>query len=250
MEERVAGGGLETEDREELLAATGVALGERLEDVKSCHRGERGHDEAAYAVAAGSSRSRRRQNGGHGLRGPGAASRVDARRLTTRLPRRILDLNPGSAVTEASVEHPEARADASRQSRWSVDVPGPARSTVQREQGRPRPADPTPGRRTGVPRSTCVRYLDTGDGLVVWGTGSGSPRDPDWFRNLRAAQVAEVQLRARRLRARPHELIGAERDAMWNDVVLVAAPEVAKFARRAGRTIPVARLEPIGTGPA
>ena len=66
----------------------------------------------------------------------------------------------------------------------------------------------TPGRRTGVPRSTCVRYLDSDDGFIVWGTGSGSPRDPDWFRNLRA-------------------------------------PEVAKYARRAGRAIPVAVLEPI-----
>ena len=39
----------------------------------------------------------------------------------------------------------------------------------------------TPGRRTGIPRSTCVRYLESPEGLVVWGTGSGSPRDPDWF---------------------------------------------------------------------
>ena len=64
----------------------------------------------------------------------------------------------------------------------------------------------TPGRRTGIPRSTCVRYLETPQGFVVWGTGSGSPRDPDWFQNLRTAEVAAVQVRARRLRARPREL--------------------------------------------
>ena len=45
----------------------------------------------------------------------------------------------------------------------------------------------TPGRRTGIPRSTCVRYLETPAGLVVWGTGSGSRRDPDWMQNLRQA---------------------------------------------------------------
>ena len=104
----------------------------------------------------------------------------------------------------------------------------------------------TPGRRTGIPRSVCVRYLDIAEGFVVWGTGSGSPRDPDWFRNLRKAKVANVQLRARHLQARPRELVGGERDAMWNDVVLAQAPEVAKYARRAGRTIPVAAvLEPV-----
>jgi deazaflavin-dependent oxidoreductase (nitroreductase family) len=103
----------------------------------------------------------------------------------------------------------------------------------------------TPGRRTGVLHSTCVRYLDTPEGLLVWGTASGARSDPDWFRNLRKAKVAEVQLGARTLQARPHELIGMQRDKAWNDIVLAQAPEVAKYAQRAGRTIPVALLEPI-----
>ena len=103
----------------------------------------------------------------------------------------------------------------------------------------------TPGRRSGVPRSTCVRYLDTADGFVVWGTGSGSPNDPDWFRNLRKAKVADVQVRSKGLQVRPRELVGGERDAMWKDVVLTQAPEIAKYAGRAGRTIPVAVLEPV-----
>ena len=103
----------------------------------------------------------------------------------------------------------------------------------------------TPGRCTGVPRSTCVRYLETADGFVVWGTGSGSPRDPDWFRNMRRAKVADMQVGANRMQARPRELVGRERDDMWNDVVLAQAPEVAAIARKTGRTIPVAVLTPI-----
>jgi deazaflavin-dependent oxidoreductase (nitroreductase family) len=106
----------------------------------------------------------------------------------------------------------------------------------------------TPGRRTGLPRSTCVRYLDAADGFLVWGTGSGSPQDPDWFRNLRHVDMADVQVRAEHVRVRPRELLGVERDAMWNDVVLAAAPEVEKFARKAGRTIPVAILEVLEPG--
>jgi deazaflavin-dependent oxidoreductase (nitroreductase family) len=103
----------------------------------------------------------------------------------------------------------------------------------------------TPGRRTGVLHSTCVRYLDTPEGLLVWGTASGAPRDPDWFRNLRKAQTADVQLGPKTLRVRPHERIGVQRDKAWNDIVLAQAPEVAKYAQRAGRTIPVAILEPV-----
>jgi len=103
----------------------------------------------------------------------------------------------------------------------------------------------SPGRRTGLPRSTCVRYLETDEGYVVWGTGSGSPTDPDWFRNLRGAQTADVQLRARHVTVRPRELLGEERDATWRDVVLAQAPEVAKYEKRAGRVIPVAVLTPV-----
>jgi deazaflavin-dependent oxidoreductase (nitroreductase family) len=103
----------------------------------------------------------------------------------------------------------------------------------------------TPGRRSGIPRSTCVRYLETPDGYVVWGTGSGSPRDPDWFENLRCVDTATVQVRDRRLTVRPHELQGEDRDIVWRDTVLAQAPEVSRYARKAGRTIPVAVLEPV-----
>jgi deazaflavin-dependent oxidoreductase (nitroreductase family) len=103
----------------------------------------------------------------------------------------------------------------------------------------------TPGRRTGTPRSTCVRFLTHDGALVVWGTGSGARRDPDWFRNLRAADLAEVQVGRKMFRVRARELLGAERDAMWQDTILGHAPEVARYARKAGRTIPVAVLEPL-----
>lgn len=52
-------------------------------------------------------------------------------------------------------------------------------------------------------------------------------------------------MRSKRLWVRPRELVGGERDAMWNNVALTQAPEIAKDARRAGRTIPVAVLEPV-----
>ena len=103
----------------------------------------------------------------------------------------------------------------------------------------------TPGRRTGVLHSTCVRYLETAQGFIVWGTASGDPRDPDWFRNLRKVTVADVQIGPQTLRVRPRELLAEERESAWQDVILAQAPEVEKYARRAGRTIPVALLEPI-----
>jgi deazaflavin-dependent oxidoreductase (nitroreductase family) len=103
----------------------------------------------------------------------------------------------------------------------------------------------SPGRRTGVPRSTMVRFLDHDGGYLVWGSGSGSPTDPDWFRNLRRTQRARIEIGTRGLDVRPQELTGAERDRVWRDVVLAQVPGVAKYERKARRTIPVALLRPV-----
>jgi len=106
----------------------------------------------------------------------------------------------------------------------------------------------SPGRRTGRPRSTMVRYLDHDGGYVVWGTGSGSPTDPDWFRNLRRASTARVEIGTRPEEVIPRELLGPERDRVWRDVVLAEAPGVAKYESKARRVIPVAHLLPASVG--
>ena len=73
-----------------------------------------------------------------------------------------------------------------------------------------------------------MRYLKTSAGFVVWGTGSGSRQDPDWFQNLRKADTAQVQVRERQFTMQPHELLGAEREAMWRETILAQAPEVSR----------------------
>ena len=102
----------------------------------------------------------------------------------------------------------------------------------------------SPGRRTGLPRSTMVRYLEHDGGYLVWGTGSGAPRDPDWFRNLRHTSRARVEIGRDAQDVDVEELTGPERDRTWRDVVLAQAPGVARYERKAGRVIPVARLTP------
>ncbi|MFI5697341.1 nitroreductase/quinone reductase family protein [Kribbella sp. NPDC051586] len=103
----------------------------------------------------------------------------------------------------------------------------------------------TPGRWTGEPRSTCVRYIETTDGILVWGTGPGSRQDPDWFRNLRAADAPAVRIGAEHTQLRAREPAGAERSTIWTDVILREDPGIGRFATKARRTIPVAVLEPL-----
>ncbi|MEU8226370.1 nitroreductase/quinone reductase family protein [Kribbella sp. NPDC048915] len=102
----------------------------------------------------------------------------------------------------------------------------------------------TPGRRTGVPRSTGVRYLETDEGLLVWGTGSGSRQDPDWFRNLRAARTSDVQTGSEHRSMQARELTGHERATVWTDVILREDPRIGRYATKARRTIPIAVLTP------
>lgn len=103
----------------------------------------------------------------------------------------------------------------------------------------------SPGRKTGLPRSTMVRYLDHEGGFLVWGTGGGAPRDPDWFRNLRNAPRARIEIGTAGQVVEAEEIRGVERDRIWRDVVLARAPGVARYERKAGRVIPVARLTPV-----
>ena len=86
----------------------------------------------------------------------------------------------------------------------------------------------TPGRRTNAQHSAGVRYINTSQGFVVWGTGSRSSRDPDWFENLRRSPGAHVRIEAERQQVQPRKLVGQERDAVWNDLVLAQVPAVAK----------------------
>ncbi len=50
------------------------------------------------------------------------------------------------------------------------------------------------GRRTGKPFTVPVAYLPHGVGYVVTGSADGMKDEPQWFRNLRVTDRAEVQI--------------------------------------------------------
>ncbi|MGA8979006.1 MAG: nitroreductase family deazaflavin-dependent oxidoreductase [Pedococcus sp.] len=101
------------------------------------------------------------------------------------------------------------------------------------------------GRKTGQPHTTAVGYFDHEGGYLVVGSAGGLPHDPQWFRNLRAASGAEVQIGRRTTSVAIRELTGAERDAAWKDVVLVQCPPFGKYEQKTSRTMPLALLTPV-----
>jgi deazaflavin-dependent oxidoreductase (nitroreductase family) len=101
------------------------------------------------------------------------------------------------------------------------------------------------GRRTGVARTTPVSWFEHEGGYVVVGSGGGSAGDPQWFRNLRQAATAEVELGRDRRSVTVRELEGAERAQVWRDVVVARTPAFARYPAKAGREIPLAMLTPV-----
>jgi hypothetical protein len=77
----------------------------------------------------------------------------------------------------------------------------------------------------------------------------GCHRNRSGFKNLRKTPEAEVQLARQRFRVAVRELLGAERDEVWRDVVVARAPFFAGYSVKGQRTIPLALLTPLGGQP-
>ena len=104
----------------------------------------------------------------------------------------------------------------------------------------------TTGRRTGRKRSTPVLYLRDGESFIVLAANAGSDRTPAWWLNLRAAGEGEAVIGRRRLRVRPRQLEGAERERLWNGFVAMY-PQARDYATFTERELPLVALEPLSS---
>ena len=99
------------------------------------------------------------------------------------------------------------------------------------------------GRKSGAMHTTPVSYLEDDGEYVVTGSGSGSPKEPQWFKNLRRAYDAEIQVGSRRLAVKVDVVEGAQREILWQRL-LVRAPFFGDYQRKVRRQIPMAILTP------
>ncbi|MEU5532651.1 nitroreductase family deazaflavin-dependent oxidoreductase [Streptomyces sp. NPDC020362] len=107
----------------------------------------------------------------------------------------------------------------------------------------------TTGARTGTPHTTPVGYLpDGGERVLVIASAGGSPRHPDWYRNLLAHPEATVESGVFTYRARAEVLAGEERDRAFARAV-EADPGWQEYQEKTGgRIIPVVALYNIAQG--
>ena len=101
----------------------------------------------------------------------------------------------------------------------------------------------TRGRTSGEPRRVALQSLEHGDGWAVIASFAGEDRHPNWWLNLLAEPIAEVQIGRRTTRVRAREAAGGERAALWTRFVDVD-DAYEEYVTRTTRIIPVVVLEP------
>ena len=99
------------------------------------------------------------------------------------------------------------------------------------------------GRKTGDRHTNPVLYLEDDGKYVVTGSGAGSTQEPQWFKNLRRTDQAEVEVGRRHLPVSVEIAEGAEREVLWQRL-LVRAPFFADYQKKVERQIPMAVLTP------
>ncbi|MEU0790358.1 nitroreductase family deazaflavin-dependent oxidoreductase [Amycolatopsis sp. NPDC005961] len=101
----------------------------------------------------------------------------------------------------------------------------------------------TTGRKTGLPRRTCLIYGTAGDDLVVVASKAGADDDPAWFKNLQANPSVGVQVGTRRLTAQARVATPAERGTLW-PLMAKIFPLYDEYAQKTDREIPIVLLTP------
>ena len=100
----------------------------------------------------------------------------------------------------------------------------------------------TTGRISGATRRTPLRFFEVDDHLVVAASSRGSSSNPDWYLNLVDDPEVFVRRDADLYRARAVPVDPAERDRLWETVVVATAPQFADYQAGTKRTIPLVRL--------
>jgi deazaflavin-dependent oxidoreductase (nitroreductase family) len=101
----------------------------------------------------------------------------------------------------------------------------------------------TRGRRSGLPRSAALTYLQEGRAYIVIASNAGEASHPAWWLNLMARPEAVIRVGRSEIPVAAREASASERDALWRRIV-AAEPSYGRYQERTSRRIPIVVLEP------
>lgn len=103
----------------------------------------------------------------------------------------------------------------------------------------------TMGRKSGQPSIMPLLYGKVAGGYAIIASKGGDPKHPGWYHNLLAQDTVTVQVATEVFKASTRTVSGAERAAIWAQMVAMYPP-FGDYQKRAGtREIPVVVLEPV-----
>ena len=97
------------------------------------------------------------------------------------------------------------------------------------------------GAKSGVERVSPMVYFPDGDRLLIVASAAGSPKNPDWYHNLKANPQVPVEVGADTFPVVVEELAAAERAEKWAEITAVM-PGFAEYQEKTSRVIPVLAL--------
>jgi deazaflavin-dependent oxidoreductase (nitroreductase family) len=100
------------------------------------------------------------------------------------------------------------------------------------------------GAKSRASRLTPVGYLRDDDRYVVYASNGGAPSDPGWVRNLEAQPRTTIEVGRDTISVFAHVAAGEERERLFA-IGAERFPQLAEYARKAGRVIPVIVLTPL-----
>jgi len=97
------------------------------------------------------------------------------------------------------------------------------------------------GAKSGVERVSPMVYFTDGDRMLIVASAAGSPKNPDWYHNLKARPKADVEVGTETFPVVVEELQTDERAQKWAQIT-TAMPGFAEYQEKTSRVIPVLAL--------
>lgn len=139
-------------------------------------------------------------------------------------------------------EYAPSTSDWARKQAEAYEASGGADAATLRDTGLPIIVLTTLGAKSGKLRKTALMRVEHDGAYAVVASRGGAPEHPQWYWNLRAHPLVELQDGPERHDYRARELAGEERDAWW-DRAVEAYPPYAEYQTKTTRQIPVFLLE-------
>ncbi len=99
------------------------------------------------------------------------------------------------------------------------------------------------GAKSGTVRVNPLMYRKEGDNYAIFASKGGTPKNPDWFHNLKANPDAKVEVGNESLDVTARVADPEEREAIYKRQA-EEYPQYGEYQQQTRRTIPVIVLEP------